>query len=75
MPGIKEIIMEAASLPVKERALVIDSLLRTLNPPIAEIDAEWAKVARRRLAEMRSGQVKAIPGNEVFAKIQERFEK
>lgn len=75
MPGIKEIIMEAASLPVEERALVIDSLLRTLNPPIAEIDAEWAKVARRRLAEMRSGQVKAIPGNEVFAKIQERFEK
>ncbi len=75
MPGIKEIIMEAASLPVEERALVIDSLLRTLNPPIAEIDAEWAEVARRRLAEMRSGQVKAIPGNEVFAKIQERFEK
>jgi hypothetical protein len=75
MHGIKEIIMEAESLPVEERVLVIDSLLRTLNPPTAEIDAEWAKVARRRLTEIRSGQVKATPGNEVFAKIQERFEK
>jgi len=75
MLGIKEIIKEAESLPVEERVLVIDSLLRTLNPPTAEIDAEWAKVARRRLTEIRSGQVKAIPGNEVFTKIQERFGK
>jgi len=75
MHGIKELIEEAESLPVEERVLVIDSLLRTLNPPTAEIDADWAKVARRRLKEIRSGRVKAIPGNEVFAKIRERFEK
>jgi hypothetical protein len=40
-----------------------------------EIDREWAEVAKRRLAELRSGSVKPIPGNEVFAKIRERFEK
>ena len=75
MHGMKEIIQEAASLPVEERAIVIDSLLRTLNPPDAEIEREWVKVAKRRLAELRSGRVKAIPGDEVFAKIRERFEK
>jgi len=75
MSGMKEIIQEAESLPVEERAMIIDSLLRTLNPPAAEIDIEWAKVAKRRLAELRSGQVKAIPGDRVFAKIRERFEK
>ena len=32
-------------------------------------------VAKRRLVELRSGRVKAIPGDEVFAKIRERFEK
>lgn len=64
MHGMKEIIQEAESLPVEERAMVIDSLLRTLNPPSAEIDAEWAKVARRRLSELRSGTVKAVPGAE-----------
>ncbi len=75
MHGIKEIIQEAESLPVEERAIVIDSLLRTLNPPTAEIDAEWAKVAERRLAELRSGKVKPVPGDKVFAKIRERFQK
>lgn len=75
MHGMKEIIQEAESLPVEERAMVIDSLLRTLNPPSAEIDAEWARVAKRRLAELRSGTVKTVPGAEVFAKIRERFEK
>ena len=75
MYGMKEIILEASSLPVEERAIVIDSLLRTLNPPDTEIEREWVKVAKRRLAELRSGRVKAIQGDEVFAKIRERFEK
>ncbi len=75
MHGMKEIIQEAESLPIEERAIVVDSLLRTLNPPVVEIDTEWVKVAKRRLAELRSGSVKAVPGDEVFAKIQERFEK
>ncbi|TAN45560.1 MAG: addiction module protein [Nitrospirae bacterium] len=75
MHGMKEIIHEAESLPIEERAMVIDSLLRMFNPPIAEFDAEWVKIAKQRLVELRSGQVRAISGNEVFAKIQKRFEK
>jgi hypothetical protein len=75
MHGMKEIIQEAESLPVEERAMVIDSLLRSLNPLSIEIDREWIKVAKRRLAELQSGSVKPIPGNEVLAKIRERFEK
>ena len=72
---MKEIIQEAESLPVEERAIVIDSLLRTLNPPSAEIDKEWTEVAKRRLAELRSGSIKPIPRDEVFTKIRERFGK
>lgn len=75
MHGMKEIIQEAMSLPVEERATVVDSLLKTLNPPDMEIEKEWVRVAKRRLDELRSGRVKAIPGNEVFAEIRERFEK
>jgi len=75
MHGMKEIIQEAESLPVEERAIIIDSLLRSLNPPSAEIDKEWVMIAKRRLSELRSGSIKAIPGNEVFTKIRERFEK
>ena len=73
MPSTAEIIHEAESLPVEERTLVVDSLLRTLNPPNPEIDRQWVAVARRRLEELRSGRVKAVPGEEVFARIHQRF--
>jgi putative addiction module component (TIGR02574 family) len=75
MHGMKEIIEEAECLPVEERLVVIDSLLRTINAPTAEIDFEWLEVAKRRLAELRSGRMKAVPGDEVFARIRNRFEK
>jgi len=71
----EEIIEEIVSLPVEERALVVDSLVRSLNSPKPEIDAEWAKEATRRLEELRSGKVKAIPGDEVFSRVFDRPEK
>ena len=71
----KEIIEEIVSLPVEERALVVDSLLRSLNSPEPEIDAEWAKESNRRLEELRSGKVRSIPGDEVFSRVFDRFEK
>ena len=73
MPSTAEIIQEAESLPVEERALGVDSLLRSLNPPDPEIDRTWVVVARRRLDELRSGRVKPVPGDEVFARIRRRF--
>jgi hypothetical protein len=39
------------------------------------VEVEWMNVAKRRLAELRSGTVKAVPGTEVFARISNRFEK
>jgi putative addiction module component (TIGR02574 family) len=71
-----DLIAEAISLPVEEeeeRAMVVDSLLKSLNPPETDIDKKWASVARRRLAELRSGEVKAVPGDEVFKNIWNRF--
>ena len=71
----KELIDKAVSLPVEERALMVDSLLRSLNQPESEIDRKWAAVAKRRLAELRSGAVQAVPGEKVFEKIWARLEK
>ncbi|MBN4076694.1 addiction module protein [Mariprofundus ferrooxydans] len=71
----KQLISEAVSLPVEERALVVDSLLRSLNQPESEIDKKWAEVAKSRLAEMRTGAVKTASGAEVFERIWNRFEK
>ncbi len=75
MRAMKKIIEDAESLPVEERVIVIDSLLRTINPTLADVEVEWMNAARRRLAELRSGTVKAVPGSDVFARISHRFEK
>jgi putative addiction module component (TIGR02574 family) len=71
----KKIIEQALSLPVEERALIADSLLRSLNVPNTGIDEKWIEVAKRRLQELRSGKVKPIPGDEVFDKALKRFAK
>ncbi len=71
----KELINEAVALPVEERALLVDSLLQSLNQPESAIDKKWAAVARNRLIEMRSGKVRPVPGEEVFERIRNRFDK
>ncbi len=75
MHGVDEIIKEAELLPVEEITVVVDSLLRTLNPPNPEIDRKWAEVAKRRLEELRPDRVKPVPGDQVFARVRERFGK
>jgi len=69
----KELIAEAISLPVEERAIVVDSILRSLNSPNADIDRQWIVEAGRRLDEVRTGRLKTIPGDQVFAQIRKRF--
>lgn len=75
MRKAEQIIRDAASLPVEERAFIIDSLIRTLNPPYPRIDQEWAEVAKRRLEELRSGAACPVPGLEVLGRIRDRFAK
>ncbi|HUT58357.1 MAG TPA: addiction module protein [Phycisphaerae bacterium] len=75
MADVKDIIHEAESLPVEERAALADSILRTLNRPDPAMDERWLMVARRRLEELRSGRAQAVPGDEVFAKADERFKR
>ncbi|MEI6069422.1 MAG: addiction module protein [Methylococcaceae bacterium] len=70
----KELIAEAVSLPVEERALLVDSLLRSLNTPEPAIDKKWIAVAQERLQQLRAGEVTAQPANEVFKKIAARFQ-
>ncbi len=71
----KELIAEAISLPVEERAMMVDSLLKSLNVPETDIDKRWASVAQRRLDDLRSGRVEAVAGDKVFEKIWRRLEK
>ena len=68
-----QIILEASSLPLEQRAHVVDCLLQTLTPVSAENDEAWLVVARKRLAEFESGAVEPVPGELVFERILSRY--
>jgi putative addiction module component (TIGR02574 family) len=70
-----DLIDEVASLPVEERARVVDTLLRSLNTPENAVDSAWLEVAQRRLDEVRAGRVGTVPGDEVFERIRQRYTK
>ncbi len=70
-----ELLDEVVSLPVEERARLVDTLLRSLNAPESAIDAAWVEVAHRRLNELRTGRVEAVPGEAVFDRIRQRYAK
>jgi len=69
----KKIIEEALSLPVEERALIADSLLRSLNMPNSGVEDRWMEVAERRLQDLRAGQVKPVPGDDVYERALKRL--
>ena len=75
MATAKDIIREAEALPLEERVLVADSLLRSLNPHAPEIDRKWEAAAKRRLEQLQSGKVSPVPGEQVFDNVSRRFRK
>jgi putative addiction module component (TIGR02574 family) len=69
-------IMEIAdSLPIDMKIELVDRLLDGMYPRQKEIDELWKVEIERRVEEVRSGKVKTIPGEQVFAEIEERFGK
>ena len=77
MPGIaNKVFEEALSLPSDERVSLVEKLLTSLNLPIQpEIDRLWAEEAERRVSQIERGDVELIHGDDVFAKIRQKYER
>lgn len=71
-----EILKEALALPPEARAALADSLWDSLD---AEVDADaeeaWRQEIRRRLADLDSGAVAAIPWSEARARLLSKLPK
>jgi len=61
-----EILQEALQLNPKERYLVVESLLESLDKPDQEIDDVWANEAQKRLEDYSKNSVETIPFNKIF---------
>ncbi|MFO1371881.1 MAG: addiction module protein [Candidatus Competibacteraceae bacterium] len=62
------ILEQALLLSPKDRATLVGKLLASLDQPDPSVDVLWAKEAEDRISAYESGQLKAIPVEEVFKK-------
>jgi len=74
----EDVIAAALSLDPKSRAQLTHRLIESLDEPgeqlaQSEWEAAWEDEAEQRLAELREGKVKGVPGDQVFARGRARF--
>ena len=63
----------ALALPAKTRAKLAERLLASLDDPRQrEIDALWAEEAEDRITAFERGQIRRVPGEQVFRKLKRR---
>ncbi len=74
MLTLAQLISEATALPDAEKALLIDKLLESMTGQVdADRLTEGVKQAQKRIAEIETGVVQAIPGDLALAQIRQRF--
>ena|ERR1035437_2246692 len=63
---LDQIVEEASHLPREQVAEVVDRLTSGLHTDVEPgIESAWKQETRRRLAELESGEVQAVPGDMV----------
>ena len=63
-------------LPEEQRVILAHQLLDSIESSAdPEIDAAWDKEIRERLRQYDAGEVKGIPGPEVFREIREHLKR
>lgn len=64
---VKSLARTAVRLPPEDRTYLAEQLLASLDD--SDLEQQWAAEARRRRDEVRSGQVRPIPAEEVYRRI------
>ena len=64
---------QACTLSVPERADLAYFLLTSLEPEEEGVEEAWRVEIARRVADIRSGQAKGRPADEVLAELRERY--
>jgi Putative addiction module component. len=68
--SVEQLTEAVLALPGEARALLADRLVESLDPiEDEEIQGLWAAEAVRRRDEVRSGEVKTIPGSEALERV------
>lgn len=57
----KEIIRNVLKLSPKEKLLIVDSILKSLDEPDKDIEKIWLEESKKRLKFFREGKLKGVP--------------
>lgn len=69
-PKLLEIQRKAAGLPVKDREVLAERLMRSVNrAPLTQIEEAWVKEAERRFSAWRRGEREGVPAERAFKQI------
>lgn len=72
--ALEKVVDEALLLPADARVGLVDKLIKSLNLPTRpDIDKLWEEEAEKRIRQIDLGEVYLIPGEEVFAKIRNKY--
>lgn len=66
---VEELSRRAKDLSPDERVQLAEAILATVQCEDEEVDAAWDAEIKRRISEIESDAVKAIPAEEVFARL------
>jgi len=70
-----EVITAALALPPAVRAELAEELLNSLEDQEQQaIDTAWADEAERRIDQLDNGAATLLPGDQVIAKLRNRFQ-
>jgi putative addiction module component (TIGR02574 family) len=70
--AVEKVLQEALALPSEDRARLLEALQESLEPD-EEWGKAWAAEVARRAKDLDDGRTRAIPAEEVFAKLRARF--
>lgn len=63
---------EILSLPPEDRARLLERLIASFEPQ-SRAQRAWLELAQRRQAEVRSGKVAMVPGDDALARVRSRL--
>jgi len=67
-----ELVAEIEKLPPVDRVKIIDTVLRATLKPDPVIEMLWAEEAQRRLEAYHRGETRAVPYEQVMARLLEK---
>lgn len=69
---VKNLLDQVLRLPPAERAVLVETVISSLDSPDPTLDAKWRKEAEDRLAGFRAGEVDTEEADAVFRKLDNR---